>query len=389
MLEVKFNGSRLREARRFRTKSITDLADGIGVTKQMVSKYENNKAVPSLEVLFQIINNLRFPREFFFGEDKFHMETEGTFFRSRLTSTQKEKKPSEFTKNMTVLIRDFLENYIDFPELPTKPKVDNFESIEALAYQIRNDFGLSDKPISNILRILEEQGFVVSLISNNMDKVDAFSSQTKINGNVYYTVVLEGEDYSYYRQQFSIAHELGHWVLHSEVLDPQSLEKEEYKEMEEEANEFAACFMLPRSAFSKDVGLDPLNLDYYVNLKKKWQVSIGAMVMRAFNLGIISSEDYQKLQRQISYRKWRTNEPLDNIKSISKPIALKQAIELLVENGVFKGYEIPKEILKNYNVLLPTDFIEEITNVDNGYLEYQEPQIVTLVRKIENKNESF
>jgi len=113
------------------------------------------------------------------------------------------------------------------------------------------------------------------------------------------------------------------------------------------------------------------------------------MVMRAFNLGIISSEDYQKLQRQISYRKWRTNEPLDNIKSISKPIALKQAIELLVENGIFKGYEIPKEILKNYNVLLPTDFIEEITNVDNGYLEYQEPQIVTLVRKIENKNESF
>jgi len=161
---------------------------------------------------------------------------------------------------MTVLIRDFLENYIDFPELPMKPKVDNFESIEALAYQVRNDFGLSDKPISNILRILEEQGFVVSLISNNMDKVDAFSSQTKINGNVYYTVVLEGEDYSYYRQQFSIAHELGHWVLHSEVLDPQSLEKDEYKEMEEESNEFAACFMLPRRAFSKDVGLDPLNL---------------------------------------------------------------------------------------------------------------------------------
>lgn len=381
MLDVKFNGNRLREARRFRAKSITDLSNDIGVTKQMVSKYENNKAVPSLEILFRIISNLNFPREFFFGEDTFDMETEGTFFRSRLTSTQKEKKPSEFTKNMTVLIRDFLEDYIDFPKVPKKPMINNDHSIEELAYQVRKELGLSDKPINNILRLLEEQGFVVSLISNKMDKVDAFSSQTKINGNIYYTVVLEGEEYSYYRQQFSIAHELGHWVLHSEVLDPQSLEKDEYKEMEDEANEFAACFMLPKEAFSRDVSLEPLNLDYYVNLKKKWQVSIGAMVMRAFNLGIISSEDYQKLQRQISYRKWRITEPLDTVKTISKPIALKQAVELLVENNVFKGYEIPKEIFKKYNVLLPTEFIEEITNVDKGYLEYQEPQIVKLIHE--------
>ncbi|CKG09673.1 transcriptional regulator [Streptococcus pneumoniae] len=381
MLDVKFNGNRLREARRFRAKSITDLSNDIGVTKQMVSKYENNKAVPSLEILFRIISNLNFPREFFFGEDTFDMETEGTFFRSRLTSTQKEKKPSEFTKNMTVLIRDFLEEYIDFPKVPKKPMINNDHSIEELAYQVRKELGLSDKPVNNILRILEEQGFVVSLISNKMDKVDAFSSQTKINGNIYYTVVLEGEEYSYYRQQFSIAHELGHWVLHSEVLDPQSLEKDEYKEMEDEANEFAACFMLPKEAFSRDVSLEPLNLDYYVHLKKKWQVSIGAMVMRAFNLGIISSEDYQKLQRQISYRKWRITEPLDTVKTISKPIALKQAVELLVENNVFKGYEIPKEIFKKYNVLLPTEFIEEITNVDKGYLEYQEPQIVKLIHE--------
>ncbi|HDR7517141.1 helix-turn-helix domain-containing protein [Bacillus mobilis] len=381
MLDVKFNGNRLREARRFRAKSITDLSNDIGVTKQMVSKYENNKAVPSLEILFRIISNLNFPREFFFGEDTFDMETEGTFFRSRLTSTQKEKKPSEFTKNMTVLIRDFLEGYIDFPKVPKKPMINNDHSIEELAYQVRKELGLSDKPVNNILRLLEEQGFVVSLISNKMDKVDAFSSQTKINGNIYYTVVLEGEEYSYYRQQFSIAHELGHWVLHSEVLDPQSLEKDEYKEMEDEANEFAACFMLPKEAFSRDVSLEPLNLDYYVHLKKKWQVSIGAMVMRAFNLGIISSEDYQKLQRQISYRKWRITEPLDTVKTISKPIALKQAVELLVENNVFKGYEIPKEIFKKYNVLLPTEFIEEITNVDKGYLEYQEPQIVKLIHE--------
>lgn len=379
MLAMNFNGNRLRDARRYRSMTITDLATAIGITKQMISKYENDKSIPSLEIMFKIIKVLNFPREFFYGEDKFDLESEGTFFRSKLTSTQKSKEPSEFSKNMTVLVRDFLEDYIEFPKLPEKPSISNYILIEDLAQKLRNNWGLSQKPATNILRTLEEKGFVISLVNNEVNKVDAFSSKIIINNRSYYSIIVEGNNYSYYRQQFSIAHELGHWLLHSDHLNPQDLEKDEYKEMEQEANEFAACFMLPQEAFTKDVSLDPLNLDYYVNLKKKWQVSIGAMIMRAFNLNIINSDDYQKLQRQISYRKWRTTEPLDNIKNISKPLALRQAIELLVENDIFKGYEIPRAIYNKYDVMLPTHFIESVTNVDVGYLEYKEPQIVKLV----------
>ncbi|WP_369293388.1 MULTISPECIES: helix-turn-helix domain-containing protein, partial [Klebsiella pneumoniae complex] len=39
-----FNGERLKEARYFRSYSITELSSILGVSKQMVSKYENGKS---------------------------------------------------------------------------------------------------------------------------------------------------------------------------------------------------------------------------------------------------------------------------------------------------------------------------------------------------------
>lgn len=92
MFSENFNGARLKEARRFNRKSITDIADMLNISKQMVSKYENGKAVPNFDSIFILIRELRFPREFYYSKDGYSISTEGTFFRSRYTSTQKEKK---------------------------------------------------------------------------------------------------------------------------------------------------------------------------------------------------------------------------------------------------------------------------------------------------------
>ncbi|MBC1316526.1 XRE family transcriptional regulator [Listeria booriae] len=386
MLHAKFNGDRLREARRFRSKSITELADALGVTKQMISKYENMNASPSRDVVFRMTQTLGFSREYFYDKDKFEMKSSGTFFRSRLTSTQKEKVPVEYVKKWAAVLRHFLEIYVDFPELPKITNIEMHSSIEEQAESLRDDWDIGEKPVDNLMRLLEEKGFVVASVFNGAEKVDAMSSYIKIDGKGYYIIILEGGNYSFYREQFSIAHELGHWLLHSEQVNPQELEMEEYKKMEQEANEFAANFLLPKIPFQNDVKVDPTNLDYYITLKRKWNVSIAMMVMRAFSLGIINSEEYKRMQRQLSYRGWRTNEPMDSVKHISEPIAMKQAVELLVENSILKGYEIPKEFMANYGVALPISLIEQIANVDDSYLEYKEPQIVSLVdiRKAKN-----
>ena len=93
MLERHFNGSRLREGRIYRGLTITDLANNLGVTKQMISKYENNKAVPTFEALLQITQILKFPKEYFY-ENAIEVKTGNTYFRSLLTTGKKKEKCS-------------------------------------------------------------------------------------------------------------------------------------------------------------------------------------------------------------------------------------------------------------------------------------------------------
>lgn len=49
-MNFELNGSRLREARRYRHMTIADLADKASVTKQMISRYERGNSTPGLEV---------------------------------------------------------------------------------------------------------------------------------------------------------------------------------------------------------------------------------------------------------------------------------------------------------------------------------------------------
>ena len=77
MLQISFNGERLKEARLFNKKSITQIAEFLNVSKQMVSKYEKGRATPSEESLEILEKELKFPRDFFFGNDNFSLSSTG------------------------------------------------------------------------------------------------------------------------------------------------------------------------------------------------------------------------------------------------------------------------------------------------------------------------
>lgn len=382
MDKSKFNGDRLRDARRFRSLTITEVADKVNVSKQMISKYERKLAVPSTEVLFSLIGLLKFPSGYFFGKDSFKVTSPGTFFRSRLTATQREKTPSEFFKNYSVIIRDYLGEYIDFPQLQ-EYQIEG-KSPEDSAKQLRNIWNLGKDPIPNMVELLERRGFVLSNVAGDSDKVDAFSSPVRIededgnNGRQYYTILVEGTNYSFFRQQFSLAHELGHWLLHSSEIEPQDISSIEYRRMEQEANNFASEFLLPEDTFGLDIKESPEDLDLYVSLKNKWMVSIAMMVVRAKVLGFLTPDEYVNMQRRISYKKWRKVEPYDLTKEISKPQALKQSIELLVENDVISADKIKNDIANKYNILLPNEIIAEICGVDVAYLNEKSENIVSI-----------
>ncbi|RDW18771.1 XRE family transcriptional regulator [Oceanobacillus chungangensis] len=383
-----FNGTRLKEARLYNKLTITELAEKLNVTKQMVSKYEKGKSEPSFEKSLQLNNILGYPREFFYTTDKFLIENEGTFFRSRLTATQKSKEPASIALKYSVIVRDFLEQYIDFPILQNREVYEGKDNPEEIALSIRESMNLGLEPIHDIIEVAELMGFTVINMNYQEEKVDAFSSMNTINGNSYF-VITTGDSGSFYRQQFSIAHEIGHWVLHQNI-NPQELDKDEYKIIEEEANKIASILLLPKESFGEELKSKIVDeIDTYYNLKRKWNVSMAAMIKRAKDLSIISVDQQAKLYKQMHYRKWRKPEPFDLDTKVTLPVAFKQSLELLIDENILQGHEIPLMIAEQYNLYLTPKMLAEICGVEPVlFMDNSQSKVVLKIKDYRTKYSS-
>jgi len=387
-----FNGQRLKEARLYNKLTITELGEKLNVSKQMISKYENGNGEPSFEKSLQLTNILEYPREFFYTRDNFELNSEGTFFRSRLTATQKSKDPASIALKYSVIVRDFLEKYIEFPILENRVNYETIEEYDLIAQRMREYVGLDSGPIHDIIEIAELMGFTVISMDYSESKVDAFSSMNSIeniNGerNNYFVIVTgTGERSSFYRQQFSIAHEMAHWVLHQNI-NPQELDKEEYKIMEDEANRLASIFLMPANSFGEELSSKIVDeIDTYYNLKRKWNVSMAAMIKRAKDLEIINADQEVKLYKQLHYRKWKNPEPFDLETKVTVPVAFKQSLELLMDEGILKGHEIPQMLAEQYNLYLTPKMLSMICGVEpTMFSDNSQSRVVLKIKDFKNK----
>jgi Zn-dependent peptidase ImmA (M78 family) len=121
------------------------------------------------------------------------------------------------------------------------------------------------------------------------------------------------------RRRFSVAHELGHLVLHQVPLG--SLHA-----VEQQADAFAEAFLLPEAAM-RQVLVPPITLTTLADMKARWGVSLQALIRRAHTLEIITPSQYRAPSAQLGARGWRTQEPI--AVPVERPRALRQLAELL------------------------------------------------------------
>lgn len=362
-----FKGQRLKNARLYRGMTIKELAEEVGVTKQAISQFENNITTPKFDNLRRISKCLRFPLDYFLEEDRVNQIIGSTFFRSYASMSKKEEYIQKEKIRLIGLIYSFLNEYIVFPELNI-PELDEELTIEEKAMELRNHWNLGLDPIEDLVYVLEKNGIIISSMYVDSNNVDAFSQPQVIDGEERYIIVLGNDKNSATRRQFSAAHELGHIVLHDKFLEVDNMTREEVSNIEKEANEFASAFLLPRESFIEDIKLYSSDLGYYKMLKKKWRVSISAMIVRANRLGVISNSVYQSMMRKMSSLGWRKEEPLDSTLEINHPIVLKKAVDVLLDNEVFDEKTIVDELSKS-TVSLDRREIEELLGLEKDKLK--------------------
>ena len=379
----RINSERLKEARLYRKMTMEEVADIVEVNKQAISQFENGKATSEPLTLKRIADALGFPYAFF-AETSTHTLIGNTYFRSLYSSRKKDLVSQQIKTKYLTQIYMILREKVRFKPLNLPDLSYNSPAtIEEIAKEVRDYWQLGDSPIPNMVALLEKNGIVVGEFATDSREIDAFYQYTEEDCEPVFCVVLGTDKKSFYRRQFNCAHELGHILLHERYSDLDEIDRDEFRERENQANAFASAFLLPQTSFGKDVSLYPNRLSYYVELKKKWHVSIMAMIIRAHTLNIISTNQYTYLMRQMSMKNYRQNEPLDDLVAYKHPRALRQAIDILMTQGKYTSEKI-MQLFSDHGFSVSPNIIEELLDLEPGKLSshYEEDNVVFLSERV-------
>lgn len=365
-MQGNLNGERLKKARIYRELSVSDLAEQSECSRQSIYMYEKEKTKRvDLNTIETLAKALKFP-ERFLCETDMKAEIGSTYFRALLTTSSKYRESQIQKMEFLADIFVFLQEYLEFPHHAIPDCAG--QTPEEAAATLRREWHLGTRPIENIVSLVESNGIIVTKFSVDTNDIDAFSQLVRIGDEDIYLIGYSENKTAASRIHFDIAHELGHICLHGWSEDIEKIDRDEFKEREKEANEFAAAFLLPGESFAKDAAVNPKSIPAYTELKRKWKVSIQAMARRSFSLGLTTMEEYQEIIRTLQRRGMRKQEPLDNMLVTASPTLLKTAVMMLLTENVFTPQEFMDELSYNYNLSLYPKEVESLLDLPRGTL---------------------
>jgi Zn-dependent peptidase ImmA (M78 family)/DNA-binding XRE family transcriptional regulator len=310
--EHRFNPDMLRLARDARSLTQVELAAASGVTQALISKLEHGLITePSEEVVTALSATLKFPPAFFRQQDRaigfphFH-------YRRRAKMGAKDLARIEAIINIRRQhILKLLRSYEQPVEKPI-PQVDldaAGATPEKIAERMRAYWLLPRGPVDNLVALVEEAGGIVISANFETALLDGVSFRSQGLPPLFFMNNAMPSD----RFRFSLAHELGHMILHGIPAED--------AEMEDQAHRFAAEFLMPAAdirPYLKDA-----RISVFARIKKFWKVSIKALIKRAHDLKMITDHQYKMLN--IQYNKaFKAGEPGDV--PLEKPARLKAIV---------------------------------------------------------------
>jgi Zn-dependent peptidase ImmA (M78 family)/DNA-binding XRE family transcriptional regulator len=289
-----FTPGRLSLARRRRGLTKKGFAKALGVTPHTALRYESGEITPPDEVVREMARILDFPSEFFYLSDIDEIIADAASFRGLTAMSAKDRDSALAAGTLAYALSDWVDSRFD---LPDPDLIDlSGESPEVAARSLRQEWALGEQPIRNTVHLLEAKGVRVFSLAENTKTVDAFSVWRGHRPYVFLNMMKTPE-----HSRFDACHELAHLVLHRHG-GPQG------RKAEEQANQFASSFLMPaEDVLSRVPRIHTLN--QIVEIKKRWSVSVMAMIYRLRALDIISDWQYRMFCIQATEDGYRSAEP--------------------------------------------------------------------------------
>ncbi len=325
-----FDPQRLRIARQLRKLTRAALAEQVEVSPAAVGQWETATARPKPQTLLQVADVLDFPVAYFAasGRELPEFETDLSFFRSLRKSSQADREAALAHAALITELVEVIERHAKLPALtiPEHPLPTDAppEQIDEVACAVRDQWGLGEEPIENMLRQLELHGTIAVRLGLADEGIDAFSWP----GPAHPVVILDSGKGDKARSRFDCAHELGHLVMHRHAGA-----RAADRALEKQAHRFASSFLLPARRLHQEWPIGRLNWRELVALKQRWQMSLGALLYRAQDVGLVTATTYESAMKYMSRAGWRKHEP-GELGPPERPRLLRRAAEALEHAGI-------------------------------------------------------
>jgi Zn-dependent peptidase ImmA (M78 family) len=324
------NSAMLILARESREWTQTDLAGAIGVSQAVISRYETEMRTINSEHLQRIAEALNYPVDFFYRRgERFGLGSSGLYHRKRKMLPDRKldsfiARVNIFRINVTDLVRA-----VDIEHPRTFPSFDPVEfkgDIEGIAEAVRAAWKFPSGPVADLVGAIEDAGGIVHYTFYGTQKIDALAQWIKPSPPVF----LLNSDFPGDRLRFTLAHEIGHLVMHDVPT----------ADIEDQADAFASALLMPRRDIVPE--LAPVTLPHMAQLKQRWRVSMAALIRRARDLEVITERQYRSLQVELNRNGYKTAEP-DTVAQ-EKPTLLKEILDVHTNDLGYTVAEVAKTL---------------------------------------------
>jgi Zn-dependent peptidase ImmA (M78 family)/transcriptional regulator with XRE-family HTH domain len=343
-----FNPEMLILARESRGLYQGELGEGASIQQGTVSKIESGALLPSSEIVDRLAAQLNYPRSLFFQPDRVYGFNSTVFFhRKRQSLTDKILRKLHAHLN---LIRMRVARLLRSTEISSDcrfQRIDPAEyrgSIETVARLARSTWLIPPGPVRSVTRAIEDAGGVVVSMDFETRQIDAISEWVRPYPPIF--VVNSNSEITGDRLRLTLAHEIGHAIMH-EFPNPK---------MEEEANAFAAEFLMPAREIKPS--LYSLTFAKLIELKALWKVSMAALVQRAGDLKTISADQKKYMFMNLGKRGWRLREPEHTDIPVERPELFNALIQTHLSELHYTPEQLANTIMLLNEAVFRSEYIE-------------------------------
>ncbi|ABE62174.1 protein of unknown function DUF955 [Nitrobacter hamburgensis X14] len=346
-------GNMLRLARQLRGLQQGEAAAGLGVPPVELSRVETGLKEPTEALLESASKLFTLPAAFFKQTDTVYGAPVSVHPMWRKKTDVPAPEVHRIIAELNIRIMH-LRRLLDATDLDPVRKLPRFDSDSygndpaAIADLVRRFWQVPEGPIEDLTALVEDAGIIVAHSDFGGSSI---SGVTFSIAGMPPLVVLNSSQPAD-RMRFTLAHELGHIVMH----------KFPTPEMEDEANQFASNLLLPTEDVKPYFVGRKVDLPLLAALKPEWRVSMASLVFAAKRAGALNEGQAQYIWKQFNIHKIKLREPPELDFTPETPRTISELVSLHMQDLNYSLYDLSamlsmhqNEIALTYSIDLPGD----------------------------------